>query len=440
MIIKPVVIVTTAMDTTCRVCRICYKRIRRGHLEEINESTRDVLGVLLINLNMDISKKPMMCSNCSNQISVLFKFKAACLYTEDFITPFVGPLKPNRTSLKEIYIKERDLKEIVDILRDKNLCRLCMEAVDAKCLCLDTTDSRVNLVKDMIDRCIPEVNLMTTKHEVVCDSCINSLKDYCNFMDACLEAEKKIEEYLRVNQTCRNTKINLSAVLECNGGSGLRRYTCKFCDYQPKWKSALKIHMLKHQNPSEIKWYKCDLCNCRCKHKGNLKRHFMLKHTDPSERVWHNCDSCDYRSLREDSLNTHLLNHINPLVVEWYKCGSCDYQSPNKHYLKNHMLVHKNASEITWYKCDSCHLQFKRKGTLKTHMLQHKNPSTWFKCDLCNYESKDSVGLDRHMVRHKKPSEIIWYKCELCDHQSKRKGDLKKHMLKHKNLPERGIV
>ncbi|KAJ8924197.1 hypothetical protein NQ315_006988 [Exocentrus adspersus] len=413
------------------VCRLCCTK--SWDLEEIRECTKHVLDMLLINMDMNASGIPMMCSDCSGKITTLFQFKSTCFFTDDFIAPFVDPEKRKRISLKEVYISEKDDKELVDVLREQNLCRLCMEVVPAGSLSLDGSGQLVDSVQNMIKRCIPEVNITSTKHDFVCGSCVNYLQEYCNFMDRCSDIKKyetETGERLEKPKSEPHTAIDKDP-------SDKKWHKCDFCDYKSKSKHyILKKHSLLHKDPWEIEWYRCELCDYKAKLKSGLEDH-MLKHEDPLKLKWYKCDVCGYKARKKAHLNKHVIIHKEPWEIKWYKCVLCDFRTKQKGSLKTHnMIKHKSAAEVEWYKCSLCDYKTRLKSSLKTHMFKHNSSSEikWHICDLCDYRTKHKCSLNSHMMTHKSPSEIEWYTCYLCNSKFKRKNELKIHiMVKHVN-------
>ena len=58
---------------------------------------------------------------------------------------------------------------------------------------------------------------------------------------------------------------------------------------------------LKHE--IGVIWYHCDLCDHKCKHKCNLKRHKANIHEIGV--VWYPCDLCDYKCKQKGDLKKH---------------------------------------------------------------------------------------------------------------------------------------
>ncbi|KAJ8913686.1 hypothetical protein NQ315_007403 [Exocentrus adspersus] len=530
------------------ICVLCFNEFSQRNLEDILEITKEMLNILLIKTDPNESDRLVICRNCSDKVEALFRFKSACIYTDDFIAPFVDvdDEKEHRVEFKELFIKVKGHKEVADMLSDKDICRLCMEVVDVECLHLDTGDTDVLIVKNLIERCIPEVNVYGTKNGVVCYACVTLLRDYADFLDVCSGVANKIQLQClksgadgflqttpvagklnklidsQLNETitdkendCRvnteGTEVassemqieehqeGLSEVEQFQEGLNGDRsvannaeyvstadepdltpldsnscdrqepsrveqqeddvgnppegepnenqdtqqendspdqpFKCDLCKFRTKHKSCLKTHMMQHQDASEIKWFECGECSFKAKQKSSLTVHMSL-HKDPSERKWFECDSCSYKSTQKSGLKKHVVKHKDASL----KCGLCSFKTKYESCLKKHMITHKDDSEIKWFKCSMCDYKCKDKYSLIPHMvIHHKDPSKieWLKCNECKYKSRTKNALHKHLkFVHKEWSEAKWFKCDLCNHKTKQKKCLQTHMLIHKDPAE----
>ncbi|KAJ8913718.1 hypothetical protein NQ315_007435 [Exocentrus adspersus] len=454
-----------------RLCAICCITFRENYFEKIVKITREVLSVLSIQINLK-KNGLVMCKSCSNKVKVLFDFKAACLYTEDFITPFVDEEAKNRIELKELFLKEKGYDgELAFILCNKSLCRLCMGLADVGCLCLEGRDPHVNFVKDRIKKCIPEVNVDNTRDAVVCDACVESLKDYSDFLDLCLRLKKnndfqiKTEEIqietlecnlledsqkvfnesdqfkYRTESTQDELHSNVLKLNECDDKASIFPVPVELLEDGLKYCKPQQINLKTRRNQDQLrKRYKCHLCDYKAKHQCDLKRH-MLVHKHSSEIEWLKCPLCDHKTKRKENLKGHMLVHKHPAETKWFSCHLCTYRANKKYVLTAHMLVHKDPTEIKWFKCDLCNYKSKTNGNLRRHTLVHKDLSQmevkWLKCDECEYRSRYRFSLAKHIEAHKDPSEIAWLRCDSCGFKAKVKSHLKSHiMLVHRDSAE----
>ncbi|KAJ8909565.1 hypothetical protein NQ315_015555 [Exocentrus adspersus] len=439
------------------ICVVCCKTCSKRNFRVTGEVTNEILDILLLERDQTHVEESVMCLKCFQKVNIIFEFKAACLYVEDLITPFVSTEEENQIDLKEVYMRQKDNKDLIDALLGRDLCRLCMSVVDNGCVYLDSSELHVKFVKEMIKRCIPEINVNNTKNAIVCGTCVGCLEDFCNFMESysesrsssrsqttgrSLEADTELAPLPKNSSASSSNRASTSTLIEgvCPLGreSSSQIYQCDFCDYKSKLKYRIKSHIrLIHKNPLEMKWFKCSLCDYKSKRKANLKRHALI-HKNPWEIEWFKCHLCDFEANSKENLKKHTFIHEESSEFEWFQCDSCDYKSKWKGNLKLHTLIHKRPRETKWFKCHLCDFKANRKDNLNMHTLIHKKPSEiyWFKCHLCDYKAKLKTNLKRHRLIHENPYEMKWFKCHLCDFKAKRKDYLKKHTLIHRKSSE----
>ncbi|KAJ8909363.1 hypothetical protein NQ315_014194 [Exocentrus adspersus] len=445
-------------NKTSGICVVCCKTCSKRNFQETGEVINEILDMLLLERDQTPVEGPVMCLKCFQKVNIIFEFKSACLYVEDFITPFVNTEEGNRIDLKEVYIRKNDNKDLIFALLGRDLCRLCMSVVDNGCFYLDSSELHVKFVKEMIKRCIPEINVNNTRNAIVCGTCVGCLIDFCSFMESysenrssirfspettgkSLEADTELDLLPKNSLASSPNRASTSTLIEGVGPLGRESssqiYQCDFCDYKSEFKYCMTSHSMTHKNPSEIEWFKCDLCDFRTKHKSNLTKH-TTTHKNSWEIKWFECYFCDYKAKRKGCLNRHTLIHKDPSEIEWFECHLCDYKAKRKCNLNRHMAIHKNSWEIKWFECHLCDYKSKLKENLTAHMFIHKDPSEieWFKCHLCDYKAKHKNNFKKHTLIHKNPLEIEWFKCDSCGFKSKHKISLKAHTLIHKNPSE----
>ncbi|XP_023311882.1 putative uncharacterized zinc finger protein 814 [Anoplophora glabripennis] len=447
-------------------CTLCLNTIRDSNCQMI-DVIKDVLKILLPDLNLEETVKHFMCTVCSGKLFAAFNFKARCTHTEDIIFPYISASRTSTVDLKEIYLKENGNNQIINILEDHRICRLCFQLVTDEFAALKEVDGGI------IDMYIPQVNISATRDPVICRACFDSLHTHSSFLRNCLdtwekynyvdepfyvkieEIEIKLEDNGRDPQEKYGCDDNQSKEIEIKlkddekGGSSPDDLGNETIEYKKmhhsqdieqikgKYIHKCEIGSKEHRNVPIPKrktsrftmcerFYRCDKCKYKSRFKTNLKRH-QLVHGKPSE--------CSFKTKYKNGLEKHKLLHNNPSEMQMYKCDTCSFETKHKRNLKRHQLKHKDPSEIQIYKCDRCSFETKHKGNLKRHQIKHKDPPKiqMYKCDTCSYETKRKDHLKLHQLRHKNPSEIHMYECDTCSFRTKRKDDLKRHQLRHKN-------
>ncbi|KAJ8933319.1 hypothetical protein NQ318_011672 [Aromia moschata] len=367
-------------------------------------------------------------------------------------------------------------------LSDSNdaICRLCLKRDH----CADLNDFSENFADDILAKCIPEVDIKSTRDPKICLSCQTYLLNYYKFVTECLAKQENIME-CDDQEAIKSEELDIKTEEEeCDGSYkqetnhtsvnwdpnqndneiklefpkdhkpiedvAVTRYNCYHCPYMTKRMGDLSQHLLIHRKSLEIRTYDCSLCPYKAKRKSHLTEH-MLIHKDASE-IAYDCNFCSYKTKLKSDLTKHMLMHKDASEVTTYNCSFCSYKAIRKSDLTKHMLIHKDASEITTYDCSFCSYKAKRKNlfnpfcsyktkrksNLTGHTLIHKDASegTTYDCSFCSYKAKRKIYLTSHMLTHKDNSEVTTYQCAHCPYKAKRKSHLTRHMLTHKDISE----
>ncbi|KAJ8913711.1 hypothetical protein NQ315_007428 [Exocentrus adspersus] len=465
-----------------RLCELCSNAFSECNFEEIVEATRELLNVLLIQVSIDKNRRALMCQYCSDKVKLLYEFKSGCLYTEDFVSAFIDANK-TQVDLKELFVNEKEHGKPTNILLDQNLCRLCMEVVvsGAGIVSLDKNESYVVFIKGLIKKCVPEVNMHSTKNAVVCDTCVHSLEDYSIFLDSCADvADKKTKFHGPQSETGQSAIEKFSGFYDAtpdksdketftgqeNYGIKIERiedeaFDCfqlgdhqdvstdteqsKYAPYNcensesavdnplPVIKSQAKEHESGLKVKSEL-----DCGTTTLENRSETEPYKKIQSKDKSRRKkCFKCDLCGYTSNQRGNLNKHTLIHKHPWEIEWFKCDSCGFKAKQKLHLRRHVeRIHKHSSEVEWFQCDLCNAKFKQKPHLKRHVMSIHNYSaeaSRFKCGSCDFSSKYNSSLQTHMSTHKPRSEIEWFHCDSCDYKADTCSKLKVHMSIHRD-------
>ncbi|XP_023311486.1 zinc finger protein 112-like isoform X2 [Anoplophora glabripennis] len=455
--------------------RLCFSTVYNGNFTIIDESTREILKTVSLNLNLG-NYKHIICSTCSVKLYSAFDFKCSCLYVEDKIGSYVNPKMPF-VDLREVYLKEQENKAMIKIEADQKICRLCLQLVSQGFVSFHEEKLKI------VHRYIPEVNFGCTEDPLICRQCFNSLSLHDTFIKTCLDVETQIHS-IGGNKIASDTFIKseenevkledeqMDGIVKIKKESEADKMLIKTEEIDIKfegeeWKSdscssnlrneiienkikltyeeAVKINNeYLHICESGLQISKCDAPLDVSSHNSGYKTELKsgLKqgtvNEDPLDIKMYKCDACTYEAKYRRLLRVHQLVHKDPSEIKLYKCESCTYETKYKSDLKGHQLIHKDPSEITMYKCDACTFTTKFKRHLKKHQLIHKDISEiqMYKCDTCAYETRYKRYLKVHQLSHKDPSEIKMYKCDSCPYETKYRCHLKAHQLAHKDPSE----
>ncbi|KAJ8938274.1 hypothetical protein NQ318_004947 [Aromia moschata] len=442
------------------VCKFCLKA--SNNFQVIEEIKRKIVDDLLSKIDFSVNEDYVMCESCADSIYTFFKFKSACLHTEDRMAPFIRTMNGMKVDIVELaYLKENS-DDTTNNSGDA-ICRLCLK----RDRCVDLNVFNGNFAEDIIAKCVPEVDIKSTRDPKVCLSCQTSLINYYQFVNKCLVKQENIIENqdrkawlavkseeldIKMEDECdRNRSTNLSLIHSSvmpedteikyfEGNSYNQETNPKSIKRDPSQSFELEMEYPKSHNlfedVTETRYY-CYHCPYVTKRKGDLSKHILI-HQKPLKTRAYQCSFCSYKPKQRFNLIRHMLIHKDASEVTTYQCTQCPYNAKQKSYLTSHMLIHKDASEITTYDCSFCSYKAKRKGELTKHMLIHKDSSevTTYQCAQCPYNAKQKSYLTSHMLIHKDASEITTYDCSFCSYKAKRKRELTKHALIHKNASE----
>ena len=112
---------------------------------------------------------------------------------------------------------------------------------------------------------------------------------------------------------------------------------CPICDKVLSCKSALKTHMLIHE---DIRPYQCDLCGRAFRQRGHLKDHLETHNTERKKPFI--CDICGHGFVSAAVLHNHHLTHTGQKPFECGICGRCFRQ---RGHLKDHMVTHEPSGK-----------------------------------------------------------------------------------------------
>ncbi|CAL4094916.1 unnamed protein product, partial [Meganyctiphanes norvegica] len=110
------------------------------------------------------------------------------------------------------------------------------------------------------------------------------------------------------------------------------------------------------------------------------------------------CTECDFATIRKDTLDKHILAHLNNKP---FSCMKCDFVSKTKRDYDRHYRIHTG---VKCYPCKECGITFTQNGNLLEHMLTHTGEKL-FACSECDESFIRKDSLSKHMNSHKKNSD-----------------------------------
>ncbi|XP_018572424.1 putative zinc finger protein 66 [Anoplophora glabripennis] len=482
------------------LCSLCLCPIWDKNAEEIGDTTKEIFDVIFVNKNLWLDKGQPICQLCSRKIQDSFSFKCNCIYTEDFLVPFVSAVGGSQINLMDIF--KGNVKSEKEIRDNQKVCRLCLQIIAGP-----VNSLLVETEFDLIQKFMPEIMIHNTSDPVACEACTKQLHNFASFIIDCVSVHEKknkrhkndstyinkgtlstdgyknVEERSGIekcdlnlnikNEDCREENQYIPAINDSNfyiKNAGVMTHTGQYYNRSlyplplslpmpQDDKDSMNPSVFQHRYNGEYKQkesdddkssvlYDMDLHIVKTEKLNHKQpeaeickskyRNCIKKFQDASRAKSYKCQHCSYHTKYLSALKSHSLNHTYPSKMELYACEECDYKTKHRTALKSHMLNHAHPSEIEFYSCDECDYKTKHRNALKSHKLNHAHPSEieLYSCDKCDYKTKYRNALKSHQLNHKPPSEIEMRKCNQCSYETKHRTALVLHMLKHKSPGE----
>ncbi|CAG9818664.1 unnamed protein product [Phaedon cochleariae] len=442
------------------ICRLC---LRSGDkCENIENLLRDLLDALLLKLDFERSKNPVICKDCLNRIHKLFDFKTLCLYTEDVLHPFINK--------QDGQVKQVNLLSVLSETKHLNsenvqICRLCLEVIKDS----DNVKNEVlqNEFEDVFKNHLPEVSLHATNAPLICNNCRKHLLEFDEFVSVCTNTEERIkniskeevgpaqlvdlselysilpiptkeEVYLKRESPIDYSDMTaaIQSLLDsCQYSQDTKLFKCCSCAFETAVKKRIKSHLLTHLDQSLLPIYKCEWENCTWtgRHPHSIKKHFKAH----SKEIV--CSVCDLKCYGDFEYRRHF--NSTHKEGEFWRCNKCDYVSDSRMGLFRHVRVHRED----FLECIKCTFKSKYRASMVEHnrvvhekgLKRHKprkEGADAYYCHDCSFITKVKASIRNHVLTHKSKSEMPLLECDECDYTSKSKIFLKKHKKTHLNI------
>ncbi|CAK1546949.1 unnamed protein product [Leptosia nina] len=171
---------------------------------------------------------------------------------------------------------------------------------------------------------------------------------------------------------------------------------------------------LKTEKPNVKLKVQCPICDAVLL-KYNLKLHLDI-HSDVKQ---YKCTLCD----KEFAQAVGLYNHMRSVHMEksdQNKCNVCNKVFSTKHNMMAHQRLHTGEKP---YVCKFCNKPFADRSALIRHERIHTKEYRYF-CEICSKGFTDKSGLIGHAKRHSEKS----MKCEICGSKFYQKSALLNHL------------
>ncbi|MEE6523910.1 hypothetical protein FKM82_023033 [Ascaphus truei] len=134
--------------------------------------------------------------------------------------------------------------------------------------------------------------------------------------------------------------------------------------------------------------FRCEQCDYNSKYFSDLKQHMILKHKCTES---HLCKVCKHGFPSDDLLVEHEKLHEEDQL----SCKHCDYKTSAFESLSQHVADAHFNDFLYW--CEQCDLQFCTSSELYLHFQEHSCDEQYL-CQFCEHETNDPEDLHSHVV------------------------------------------
>ncbi|XP_076253997.1 uncharacterized protein LOC143192498 [Rhynchophorus ferrugineus] len=418
------------------VCRTCLSVIdNEVCVHKINEENvtkemkiKELLLSYISEIDLNVSKNPVICNDCLNTITGFHTFKNKCVKTENVINLYLkrnnrkklinledvitnkclkkGNLNISKVRRRPMRFRKSKLK---NILHTENLNSVPCDVVDEKLifmkyLNLASKCNNENDLEEANDSKVIDDSKDNSSIDVSTNSNINKTL-YIQLKD-CLINDKSKQAFPEQNhvELMESSNVNVSEMTTMNEEQVLPELDAS---------SSLASHQHLTISLRKEVFVSCSYCSKCFSSENEFQQHNRLHH-----KV---CRLCNFTTMTFHKLQAHLkLEHRHyvdslqniqgqNLAVN---CSLCPNESQlfccnlRDHRLKNHIKFTGDG-----YICpyNNCNFMDKIAYLVAKHIeLEHDN--NLLCCPLCYFSTNSVNKLKRHMVSH---SEKI-YKCEVC--------------------------
>nr|XP_023024883.1 zinc finger protein 595-like [Leptinotarsa decemlineata]XP_023024884.1 zinc finger protein 595-like [Leptinotarsa decemlineata] len=475
-------------DAEEHLCRLCIEPIDKNEAFS-NKTEIEKFKLNLPEIDLELTTNVVFCPKCYSSLQNYFAFSEKCLESEKKIHDYCKIIR--RRGRRSIFLDkflEYSKTDSVPIIREESNGKRKKRSKileDYKCdICSYTTRSATYIQthkKSHIDlqelfECTmcplktkyenvlnKHMNTIHSDHTYSCNKCSFQTKHKISLVrhvethelttvyecHSCHFKTKYIATFER--HVCKTKKPRRNVVTLKNP-SEIKMYKCDLCQYKSNRFGSVKKHKLVHKNPSEIKMYECDLCQFKSKRTFTMKKH-KLVHEKPEQTIY-KCLHCEYNTFSTWALKKHIETHgdvfnvntlnkekfISKLAKRSYKCTQCEFASLNNRGLKKHIAARHNGVVVykkitprkvgkTKHKCSICGYETHNGSYMKLHLRKHQQPSEveMHKCNQCSFETKWAICFKQHQNIHKDPSEVRMYQCPMCTFKTIHRRSILRH-------------
>ncbi|XP_045469032.1 RE1-silencing transcription factor B-like [Harmonia axyridis] len=330
---------------------------------------------------------------------------------------------------------------------ESSICRICLLFTsNSQSLDVDAVISSTNiLLRDMVQLCMPEMDLDLTTTPKICTTCSSEIEKFYSFKSSCLETENKVRYYLDNSSTNKNdSKVDLIDVIQSNGvvlninldfdvsiaenSKNLTQMDVGEDDEDSEYKKIVLDKNDSNSVNNDVVLFSCNICSYMTTDDAKLKDHKCFPESKKRQMMsMIRCNQCEFLAPTPKILEQHR-SDAHPV---WYSCNQCAFKTKfinvmTKHKNTAHAYNENNSEHMA--DCKLCPYRAINAQFLQKHVrAMHYRPPPVLSCTMCSYETSDRSNFKKHQYIHTKDKP---HKCPSCAYQCVSPYQMKKHVEK----------
>ncbi|KAG5879971.1 hypothetical protein JTB14_036183 [Gonioctena quinquepunctata] len=392
---------------TKNVCRTCVRECES--LSKINgtdialgSNTASVLGLLnlLSFIELDEGLPDLICLNCLDKVTDIYKFKIQCDNSNILLEQYLA-IK-NECQIKDIDPSDGGISE-TELELDSNRRKQKSRRVKKKRESNKREDTSEVISCKECNESFKTPDKLST-HE----KCHQRGECFCELCNAQFVAQCGLNRHLKIVHNVVKEEEEHVCLEQISS------YVCKICNKIFASKYILAVHEKRHLYKGN---FLCPICGKGFNSKGCLNRHNRV-HTGEKK---YECQVCKKKFPSSNNLNLHSRIHTG---VKPYLCTICGKSFTHPTGLTYHTRTHTKEKN---YHCDLCDMSFAIRCHLENHRKRHTGERP-FTCSQCDKAFIKKVDLQRHEAVH---GGVKPHVCSICDKEFLRPLHLSYHMMIH---------
>ncbi|KAL3283325.1 hypothetical protein HHI36_006473 [Cryptolaemus montrouzieri] len=153
-----------------KVCRLCLNSTCSPIELTSHEAGLQMCGLCLPEIDLSICYDSALCSKCFHYLENVYIFKIRCLQTEEKLRLYLENCDPQKINLQHIMECVTNVEDELD----SEICRSCLTTSSE----FTSVGENDPILRNMFATCIPEMDLSLLSSPVICNSCVNRVKDF----------------------------------------------------------------------------------------------------------------------------------------------------------------------------------------------------------------------------------------------------------------------